>query len=72
MLRERQLTILVSNGCDLSHELCIHQRGQSVTSDRYKKPKLRRHNMLSSLDFNSTSNRDFILRQKRCQTDGPY
>ena len=42
MVSERQLSILVSNGCiinDLSHKLCV---GRSVTSDRYKKPKLRR------------------------------
>ena len=61
MMSERQLSILVSNGCiinDLSHKLCV---GRSVTSDRYKKPKLRRHNALVSLHFNPTSN---IWRQK--------
>ena len=61
VVSERQLSILVSNGCiinDLSHKLCV---GRSVTSDRYKKPKLRRHNALVSLHFNPTSN---IWRQK--------
>ena len=61
MMSERQLSILVSNGCiinDLLHKLCV---GRSVTSDRYKKPKLRRHNALVSLHFNPTSNKDFIF-----------
>ena len=56
LVSERQLNILMSNGCkinDLSHKLCMDQ---SVTSDIYKKPKLRRHNTLVSLHFNPTSN----------------
>ena len=50
-------------GCiidELLYGLCIYQEGQSVTSDRYKKPKLRRYNALVSLHFHPKSDVDFI------------
>ena len=71
---ERQLSILVPNGCiinDLWHKLCIFQGGQSMTSDRYKKPKLRRHNALVSFSFSSDVIRLYLTSNMTGDTDGP-
>ena len=74
ILSERQLSILVPNGCiinDLWHKLCIFEGGQSMTSDRYKKPKLRRHNALVSFPFSSDVIRLYLTSNMTGDTDGP-
>ena len=71
---ERQLSILVSIGCiisDLSLELCIYQ-GNNL----WRQIDTRNRNCDVTICclpwfLGSTSNKDFILRQKRWQTNGP-